>query len=79
MKIVVYTKTNNRYFLKNVVTLEHARERCKRIIEEGLLLEDYGKEEFYPSSAIYKVQIIFTPEEIEQRKVKYANLFPNWE
>ena len=78
MKIVVYTKTNNRYFLK-AITLEHARERCKRILAEGLLLEDYHKEEFYPPEMIYKIQILFTDKEIKKRKKKYKDLFPNWE
>lgn len=78
MKIIVYTKSNNRYIFQGK-TLEHARERCKRIIDEGLLLENFEKEEFYPPEQIYKVQITFTDLEIEERKKKYKGLFPNYE
>jgi len=58
MKLTVYTKDNN-WYRWELETLVHCRERAKRIILEGLLLEwpTHKKEEFYPPSHIFKVVI----------------------
>jgi len=64
MKLIVHMKSNTPIHLGRKFTSKmHLRETAKRIITEGLILEEQdtgekGKEEFYPPEAIFKVTML---------------------